>query len=80
MASLTIRRLDLAVKERLRVRAAQRGHSMEEEARRILGEALTVRAEPANAFDRLRRHFADIGGVELELPSRSPGREPPSFE
>lgn len=78
MASLNIRQLDPAVKERLRVRAAQRGHSMEEEARRILSD--TLKAEPANAYDRLRRHFADIGGVELELPPRLPGREPPSFE
>jgi plasmid stability protein len=68
------------VKERLRIRAAQHGHSMEEEARRILSDALTAMAEPDNAYDRLRRHFADIGGVELELPPRSPGREPPSFE
>ena len=68
MASLTIRKLDPAVKESLRVRAAQKGHSMEEEVRQILGEVLAVKPEPANAFDRLRRHFADLGGVELELP------------
>jgi antitoxin FitA len=80
LANLTIRKLDPTVKERLRVRAAQHGHSMEEEARRILGEVLTDKAEPASAFDRLRRHFADIGGVDLELPPRLPGREPPSFE
>ena len=79
-ANLTIRRLDPGVKERLRIRAAQHGHSMEEEARRILSEALTAKPEPANAFDRLRRHFADLGGVELELPPRLPGREPPTFE
>jgi plasmid stability protein len=79
-ANLTIRRLDPAVKERLRVRAARHGHSMEEEARRILSETLTAKPEPANAFDRLRRHFADLGGVELELPPRLPGREPPTFE
>ncbi|MCB2009566.1 MAG: plasmid stabilization protein [Geminicoccaceae bacterium] len=78
MANLTIRKLDPAVKERLRVRAARHGHSMEEEARRILNESLTT--EPANAFDRLRRHFAGIGDVELELPPRLPGREPPTFE
>ena len=77
-ASLTIRKLDPAVKERLRMRAARHGHSMEEEARRILGETLKV--EPTNAFDRLRRHFVDIGGVELELPPRLPGREPPALE
>jgi plasmid stability protein len=79
MATLTIRKLDPAVKERLRVRAARHGRSMEEEVRQILGEALAVKPEPANAFDRLRRHFADLGGVELELPPRLPGREPPSF-
>ena len=32
MSSITIRNLDPAVKERLRVRAAQHGHSMEAEA------------------------------------------------
>ncbi len=78
MANLTIRKLDPAVKERLRVRAARKGHSMEEEARRILDEML--KAEPISAFDRLRRHFADMRGVDLELPARRPGREPPTFE
>ncbi len=39
MANLTIRKLEPATKERLRLRAARRGHSMEEEARRILSEA-----------------------------------------
>jgi plasmid stability protein len=40
MATLIIRNLDQAVKERLRVRAAEHGHSMEAEARRILQTAL----------------------------------------
>lgn len=37
MASITIRNLDDAAKERLRMRAAQNGRSMEEEARLLLG-------------------------------------------
>ncbi|MGH6847586.1 MAG: FitA-like ribbon-helix-helix domain-containing protein [Methylocella sp.] len=37
MSSITIRNLDQAIKERLRVRAAEHGHSMEAEARRIRG-------------------------------------------
>lgn len=37
MASITIRNLDDSAKERLRVRAAQNGRSMEEEARLLLG-------------------------------------------
>lgn len=36
MASITIRNLDDEVKRRLRVRAAEHGRSMEEEAREIL--------------------------------------------
>jgi plasmid stability protein len=79
MASLTIRKLDPAVKECLRQRAARRGRSMEEEARRILSQTCAPGGEPTNAFDLLRRHFRESGGVELELPPRRPGREPPDF-
>ena len=39
MASITIRNLDDDIKQRLRVRAAEHGRSMEEEAREILREA-----------------------------------------
>jgi len=39
MASITIRNLDNAIKERLRQRAARNGRSMEEEARVLLGQA-----------------------------------------
>jgi len=49
MASLTIRKLDDALKKRLRLRAAQNGRSMEDEARTILRSAAGagVNAEPA---------------------------------
>lgn len=40
MASLIIRNLDETTKQALRLRAAQHGVSMEEEARRILKSAL----------------------------------------
>jgi plasmid stability protein len=40
VASITIRDLDDSVKRKLRVRAAQHGRSMEEEARNILRTAL----------------------------------------
>ena len=40
MASITIRKLDDAVKSRLRIRAARHGRSMEEEAREILKVAV----------------------------------------
>ena len=79
--SLTIRGLDAAVKARLRRRAAARGHSMEEEARQLLTQALDQAAEPETGLgDAIHALFAPLGGVELELPPREMGREPPTFE
>lgn len=81
MATLTIRRIDPHVKERLRQQAAAHGHSMEEEARQILSGALSAPPAPdQTAFDWLREPFARIGGVDLTLPARSPGRAAPDFE
>jgi plasmid stability protein len=79
---LTVRNLDPAVKERLRVRAAQNGHSMEAEARRILQAALSevARAPEGKLLERVHRRFAALGGADLKLPARGPAREPPRFE
>jgi plasmid stability protein len=78
VASITIRELDDATKERLRVRAAHNKRSMEEEARRILRAALAEDApSPANLADAIRRRFHKLGGVELELPTRQAMRDPP---
>ena len=80
MASITIRNLDDDVKTRLRVRAAERDRSMEEEARIILRDAVTGgRAGPRNLAAFTRECFEALGGVERELPPRGPMREPPSF-
>ena len=82
MASLTIRKLAPSVKERLRVRAAEHGRSMEAEARGILQTVLEGSAQPleGNLYERIRARFEPLGGVELDLPPRGPGREPPHFE
>jgi plasmid stability protein len=82
MSSITIRNLDPAIKERLRIRAAEHGHSMEAEARRILQSALKsqTRKPTRSLYDRIHDRFAAIGGVDLELPPREPGREPPRFD
>ena len=82
MATLTIRNVDAAVKERLRLRAARHGRSMEAEARTILREAVAGdrdQAEP-NLAEAIRRRFAPLGGVDLELPPREFVDEPPAFD
>jgi antitoxin FitA len=82
MSSVTIRGIDPAVKERLRVRAAQNGRSMEAELRAIVTEAVEapVRPPELNLYDRIRARIDPLGGVELALPVRVPVREPPTFE
>ena len=79
MASITIRNLDEDVKSRLRVRAADHGRSMEEEARRILGDAVRRKPSSRNLVSIVRSHFGPNGGVDLELPAREPGRGPPAL-
>lgn len=80
MASMTIRNLDESLKARLRVRAAQHGKSMEDEARDILRAALATEAAlPAGLASEIRAHFAPFAGVALEPLPREPVREPPDF-
>jgi plasmid stability protein len=82
MATLTIRNFDAALKERLRVRAAHHGHSMEAEVREILETTLAEhKGQPQpNLAEAIRRRFAPLGGVDLELPPDEFVDAPPSFE
>lgn len=82
MATMTIRNLDDDVKARLRIRAARHGHSMEEEARSILRAALATEPQAstgATLVKAIRARVEPFGGIELELPPRTPMREPPDF-
>ena len=58
MASLTIRKLDEAVKAELRLRAARNGRSVEDEVRVILREAATAHASTADTGNRVSRSAA----------------------
>ena len=78
MAVLTIRNIEDSVKERLRVRAAMHGHSMEEEARVILRRAVGG-VDGAELWALSRRLFARADGAALELPSRDDDRASPDF-
>ena len=72
---MTIRNLDDRVKTRLRVRAAEHGRSMEDEAREILAAALAEeRPRPSNLYEGIRARFAAAGGVDLPEIEREPIR------
>jgi plasmid stability protein len=74
MATLTIHNLDERTKAQLRIQAARHGWSMEGEARTILRSATEARhtvAAGKGVGSRIHEHFAQLGGVELELPERS---------
>ena len=71
MAVITVRGLDDQLKERLRVRAARNGRSMESEVRAILIEVVGETDEKDDLFQSLLGRFSELGGVELELPPRS---------
>ncbi len=81
MATLTIRSLDDEVKDLLRLAAARNGHSMEEEARIILRQALQGTQPSYGLGSRLQQRFSSGGGVELALPPRGDtlpdGESPP---
>ena len=80
MASITIRNLDETVKRKLRLRAAQRNRSMEDEARDILRTALAQEpTQHGNLADAVGRRIEPLRGVDLLLPARGPMRDPPDF-
>ncbi len=76
MAAISVRNLEDEVKERLRVRAARHGRSMESEIRAILSEAVRE-PEDVGLFHVMLERFGEIGGVDLDLPARAtPVRAP----
>lgn len=80
MATLTIRDLEESLKLSLRVRAASRNRSMEEEARQILRAALRETHDtPGEMVSRIRARFSGLGDVTLAVPAREPVRVPPDL-
>lgn len=80
MGTLTIRNLEDPVKRRLRLRAAARNRSMEEEARQILRAALQEPSVPTPDLGaRIRARFARLGDIQLPIEAREPVRASPAL-
>ena len=73
MTAITIRKLPDDLKQRLRLRAAANGRSMEAEAREILTRALTAdtRAD-LSWIEQLIAVGDELGGVDLPVPADQP--------
>ncbi len=82
MATLTIRNVEPAVKEQLRVRAARNGRSMEAELRAIVTDAVgREHGRETNLAEAIRRRFEPFGGVDdLEPQPPVTVGEPPAFD
>ena len=92
MTNLTITDLDDEMTSQISRRAREHGHSIEDEARALLRQALegaddqpasepSAEGEPGESlFDTIRRRFEPLGGVDLEIPPREFGRDPPTFD
>ena len=73
MSAITIRKLPDDVKQRLRMRAASHGRSMEAEARMILIEAVEASARVDLSWIEMLIEVGDeLGGVELPLTEEEP--------
>jgi plasmid stability protein len=79
MGSILIRNLDEELMKRLRLRAAQHGRSMSEEAREILRQELPEPKTTRNLYEEIRAIVEPLGGIEIELPPREFDRDPPDF-
>ena len=79
VASLMIRSMDERVKAELRVLAARRGVSMEQQARDILEQAVLGHAHDEPFAERIRRRFAASTVEALPIPGRQVARLPPKW-
>jgi antitoxin FitA len=80
MATLTIRDLDDAVRDELRMRAARHGRSMEAEVRAILNAAVTAPPEPGGVGSRIHQRFTELGGLDVETVERVESPRAPELD
>ncbi len=80
VAELRIEGIDADVMERLAARAKLRGRSIETEAEMILRQALVGGESAADLARRIQARFADMGGLDIDLPEREPLGDPPKLD
>ena len=76
MPNLSIRKLDENAYKQLRIRAANHGVSMEEEARQIIYRAVSAPERISNVF---RKYFGPKNGIDLKISKQRKPHEPMDF-
>ena len=79
MTQITIRQIDDSVRFKLKMRAAAKGRSLEAELREIITQAASEEPVLQNVGRSILARFQRLGGVELNIPPRSPERKRPNF-
>lgn len=79
MANMTIRKLNDETKRLLQLKAAQKGHSLEEEVRLTLDKAVNPAARKTGVGTAINKMFQKIGGSDLQVFPREAHRPPPDF-
>jgi len=69
MASLSVRKIDDKVVDKLRLRATQHGVSVEEEVRHIIEQAVS---NPEKLGEMAKKYFGASCGMELKIPEYKP--------
>ena len=54
--------------------------NLDDDVKTRLRDAVGRKADPRDLASITRAYFGPDNGVDLELPPRGPGREPPSFD
>lgn len=80
MAALTIRNVEETIKVALRLRAAQRGVSMEEEARTILRQVLSPVRSVQPMGHLLLKRFEGLAQEGFVIAARQTPRQPPVWD
>jgi antitoxin FitA len=79
MASMMIRNLNDETKRLLKAKAAQKGHSLEEEVRLTLDKAVNPAARKTGVGTAINKMFKEVGGSDLQVFPRDMNSPPPDF-
>jgi plasmid stability protein len=81
MTNITIFNIDDNIKNLLQQRASKHGHSLEEEVKEILRQALIENQnQPVNLVNMIEKRFGNLGNFELGEVTRESMRPTATFE